>query len=148
MTVIAYDPKTRTIACDSMFNNGSRKSYGQKFREIGKHKVALFAGDVRLGNRACTLLADGLPLTQEILIACNIVVFNTLTGACFEYERADKPKRVRKMDAWGTGSEFAIGALAAGATPEFAALVACTHSASCGGKVHVFTSRRGHANTG
>lgn len=140
MTVIAYDPKTRTIACDSLFNDDSRKFYADKFRVVG-NKVLFFAGDQRMGHRGMDLLEAKQPLPLSVLEACTLVVFDTRYGTCFEYDDTPKARKVRRIQAWGTGSELALGALAAGASAEYAAQVACTHHIKCGGKIRVFGRR-------
>lgn len=139
MTVIAYDPKSRSIACDSMFNNGSRKFMGKKYRWLSPTRVGIFAGDTVRGHDALDRIQQNLPLTKDIIDTCEVVVFDTKTGLCYEYDGVkEKPLRVKKIAAWGTGDELALGAMAAGAGPAYAVQVACTHNIECGGKIFVF----------
>lgn len=142
MTVIAYDHKRKTLSVDSLFVSGERKSYGSKFRVLDDGRVIVFAGDAKEGRKAAMAIEAGLAPTLAAIASCTIVVLYTKgrqKGQVLMYDDNPEYERVTKTDAWGTGSDFAMGALDAGATSEEAVKIACKRSASCGGKVHTFT---------
>lgn len=141
MTCIAFDHKTNTLAVDSQFtSNGDRISYGRKFRVI-RDFVAVFAGEVMSGNRALDLLEDGEGLPLSLIEKCTVVVMylkGSRKGQVFTYCDGVQPERVRRIYAWGSGGDYALGALSAGVSATEAVTIACHYSASCGGKVHTF----------
>lgn len=60
-------------------------------------------------------------------------------GQLYHYERSPHPLHYGDIKvAFGTGKDFAFGALAMGATAEQAALVACKFSTTCGNGVDVY----------
>lgn len=142
MTVIAYDHKTKTLAVDSLFTAGDRKTYGQKFKVLDDGRaVVVFAGDVMQGRRAISYVEQNKALTHEMVAGATVVVMHLTgrrKGAVIVCEDSPAPERVQRSEAWGTGSDFAIAAMDAGASAEEAVRIACKRSASCGGKIHVF----------
>lgn len=142
MTVIAYDHKTRTLAVDSAFTSGERRSYGRKFKELDDGRVVVFAGDVREGRKAIAAIAKGEAPTQTQIANCTLIVMHRRgpwAGRVYAYDENPEPERITKSESWGTGGDFAIAALDAGATAEQAVKITCRRSTSCGGKVHVFS---------
>lgn len=143
MTVIAYDAKTKTLAVDSLYTNGERIGYVKKFRVLNDGRaVVVIAGDYALGRKAMKLVEAGKPLTDTIGAGVTVVLMHLSgkqKGQVFVCEDGPDPQRVKQSEAWGSGSDFAIAALDAGASAEEAVKIACKRSASCGGKVHVFT---------
>lgn len=141
MTVIAFDIKTKTLAVDSAFTSGERRSYGRKYKELADGRVVMFSGDVREGRRAITAIERGEAPTAAQIALCSIIVMHRRgpwAGRVYAYDDNPEPERITKSETWGTGGDFAIGALDAGADAETAAKIACKRSASCGGKIHVF----------
>ena len=142
MTVIAWDAKTKTLAVDSLFTSGDRKTYGQKFKLLEDGRaVVVFAGDVIQGRKAISYIEQNKPLTHEMISGATIVVLYLVgrrRGRLAVYEDSPNVALVLQSEAWGTGSDFAIAAMDAGASAEEAAKIACKRSASCGGKIHVF----------
>ena len=138
MTVLTYDVVTGTAACDSRTTQGERKGYMKKFKELANGKVVMFAGDVREGRAAIRHIERNTAMPVDLLKETTVVVFDKKTGTALVYDETHIPERVNESDAWGSGSDFAIGALDAGATAEEAAKIACRRSTSCGGQVHVF----------
>ncbi len=137
MTVVAWDK--HCLAVDSRFTSGNRKYNGQKFKVIDDGtRVVVFAGEVRAGRKAIRLLEAGKPLTDAITKAATILVFNFLTAELTTYEDGPAGELVKEVDAWGSGSDFAIGALEAGVWAETAVKIACKYHNECGGKIHVF----------
>lgn len=145
MTCIAYDHKTKTLAVDSQFTSGGdRISYGEKFN-VGENYVAVFAGDTISGHKALALLKAGESPTVALIEKCTVVIMYTRgrkAGQVYVYDDASEPRRVKRIDAWGSGSDYAVGALSAGASAYEAVQIACHYSATCGGKIHTFNSER------
>lgn len=143
MTAIAYDAKNKTLAVDSLFTAGGRKTYGTKYRLLADGRVVVvFAGGVVQGLKALDNLAAGKPITHEQIENVTIVAMylrGRRKGTVLVYEDSPTPTRHRGFGAWGSGSDVAIGALSAGASAEDAVKIAIKHHAECGGKVHVFT---------
>lgn len=143
MTVIAFDAKTGTLAVDSMYTNGERTGYVKKFRVLDDGRaVVVIAGDFALGRKAMKLVEAGKPLTETIGAGVTVVLMHLKgrkKGQVFVCDDGPDPERVKRSEAWGSGSDFAIAAMDAGASAEEAVKIACRRSASCGGKVHVFT---------
>lgn len=142
MTAIAYDPKTKTVACDSLAVQEGRKSYVKKYKVLPDGRIVFVCGAFRWLRVAADAVRRGLDLTQRMLDEASVVVFDPKRGTCFAYDDDIKPRRVTQHETWGTGSDFAIAALDAGATVEQAVKIACKRSDSCGGKVHVFTTEK------
>ena len=142
MTVIAWDAKNKALAVDSLFTAGDRKTYGQKFKVLEDGRaVVVFAGDVVQGRKAIAHVEQNKPLTHEIVAGATIVLLHLKgrkRGRVIVCEDSPNAEVVRHSEAWGTGSDFAIAAMDAGASAEEAVKIACKRSASCGGKVHVF----------
>jgi ATP-dependent protease HslVU (ClpYQ) peptidase subunit len=145
MTVIAFDHKTKTLAVDSQFTSGGdRISYGRKFRHI-RDGVAVFAGCAVSGMKALDLLEAGEPLTHGLIEKVTVVVMmlhGKKKGHVYSYNDSVHPERVKRIYAWGSGGDYALGALSAGANAHDAVQIACHYSASCGGTIHVFSPER------
>lgn len=138
MTILAYNRNERSIACDSRFTTGERKQYGRKFKELADGRVILFAGDVREGRKAIRYIERNAALPADLLTETVVVVFDRKRKVVLVYDEHHVPERVRDSEAWGSGADFAIGALDAGASAEQAVKITCRRSTSCGGKIHVF----------
>ena len=74
---------------------------------------------------------------DELYKKATVVLLDT-RGRLWLYEDND-PQPIKHPDAWGSGRDFALGALSMGATAKEAAQIACKHSTTCGGKIHTFT---------
>lgn len=137
MTVIAWDGSQ--LAWDSRATAGDRKHTVKKFRNLNDGRVIVVAGhlsDITLAKR----LLDGKdlpPLPKALTERSRIVVWQD--GVVYAYDEGTEARRVRAPEAWGTGQEYAIGALACGSSAEWAATIACKHSSTCGGKIHTIT---------
>lgn len=137
MTVIAWDK--HCLAVDSRFTSGNRKYNGQKFKVIDDGKrVVVFAGEVRAGRKAIRLMEAGKPLTQEVTTKATILVLDFLKSELTTYEDGPDGSLVTDVDAWGSGADFALGAVAAGVWAETAVQIACKYHNECGGKIHTF----------
>ncbi len=133
MTIVAWDGKT--LACDSMMVEGGRKSWCMKFwrTESGVYTGAGKWTDLRAIVRA---LSTGQPVDED-LYADTLAIHLDTSGKLWLYEDAE-PQLVKGREAWGSGRNFALGALSMGAMAAEAAKIACKHSTTCGGKIHVF----------
>jgi hypothetical protein len=136
MTIIAY--AGGQIACDSLAVCGDRKSYVKKFRVLDNGNILFVAGEFRQMAKAARLLNKGQPLTQSIVCAATLVLYNPIDGACSVYDETAEPEAVTGGATWGTGQDLGIGALEAGADVVRACEIACKYSNSCGGRIHLF----------
>lgn len=75
---------------------------------------------------------------DESLYGDTLAVHFDMSGKLWLYEDNDA-QLIRGKEAWGSGRDFALGALSMGATAKEAAQIACKHSTTCGGKIHTFT---------
>ncbi len=139
MTVIAWDGKS--IAADKRSERG----------EIVGTVTKLFSGRDGCALATCGMLTKGLmliewfnegsdreewPKFQSTDEFSNLIVAKK--GELWIYGQDSLPLTIAdKFHAWGSGAEFAIGAMAMGATAEEAVLVANRHCASCGHGVDV-----------
>lgn len=75
---------------------------------------------------------------DEDLYGDTLAIHLDVHGKLWLYEDND-PQPVKAKEAWGSGRDFALGALSMGATAAEAVKIACKHSTTCGGKIHTFT---------
>ena len=139
MTVIAWDGKS--IAADRRSERG----------EITGTVLKLFSGRDGYTLATCGTLTKGLILMEwfnkgadrekwpefQSTNDCNNVIV-ARKGELLIYCQDSIPLTVLdKFSAWGSGGEFAIGAMEMGATAEEAVLATNKHCASCGHGVDV-----------
>lgn len=137
MTVIAWDGKQ--LAWDSRATAGDRKHTVKKFRWLKDGRAIVVAGHLSDLTVAKRLLdGKGLPdLPKALTDRSRIIVWQE--GVVYAYDEGTEARKVRAPDAWGTGQEYALGALECGINAERAAGAACKHSATCGGIIHTIT---------
>lgn len=146
MTVIAWDGDS--LAADKLICAGDMKSTGCKIRELqherNKLAVAYYGNVVHAEMMIDWFCAgadpDDFPIEVEQGETGIIVAYPD--GRCFEYEGMPKPMQVLDTyHAWGSGSPYALGAMAAGATAEQAVIHANYHATTCGRGVDVICLR-------
>lgn len=135
MTVIAFDGVN--LAWDSRVTTGDRKATRKKHRQLKDGRTIVAAGVLSNLTKARRLLdGNGLPELPEALVEeTSIIVFDN--GKVWAYDEGSEAVRITHSDAWGSGCEFALGALFTGASAWWACKAACKHSSTCGGKIHV-----------
>ena len=139
MTTIAWSG--RFVAADSQVCYGSTKGMGkvEKLRQIGNTVYACI-GSGALFSPMVEWIEKGAKLEDtpnvEAEFDASVLVFRD--GKCLVYKaRLPYPEELSSPDAWGSGAEFAIGAMHAGATAYAAVEIACMRDVYSGGPVQV-----------
>lgn len=143
MTIAAWDGKT--LAVDSRVETDTLCEYMHKpilkrFKELyagaGSLKGVYMAFDIiRERGSLCSQAAERLQ-------GHDIIILQVKQDGAWIYasETLFNPLELRTpYVAIGSGAEVATGALAAGATAEEAAKIACLHAAGCGGAIMTYT---------
>ena len=138
MTTIAY--KDNRIACDSQATTNGMAVKATKFVKTKNH-IYFVSG----------ALADGFKFIEWLLsdkesehpkFKADVIEFNRKTGEVFVYEGTDCGVMSEgKFEAWGSGAQIAMGAMAAGADCETAVKIACDLDTHTGKKVKVFSTK-------
>jgi hypothetical protein len=147
MTVVVWDGKT--LCADKRATQSDLVRTVTKIRRIRGHLCAV-AGDWDLAQETFKWFEDGASTTELppfFRDKDNWVAFVVVTpeGRLLKYERSPYPMDYTEAVAddgfyvIGSGRDFAIGALAMGATPRQAVLIASRHCISCGNGVDEFT---------
>lgn len=142
MTCIAY--KDGILAADTLMVNCDRKGYTNKLFTHGNEAIAL------CGDFARAL--EMLEWYQAGAVTANFpakrdendfgrLVIATDCGVCTYENRPYPVIHTERFVAYGTGADFAVGAMAMGASAEQAVKVAIEHCASCGGVVESLNVR-------
>ena len=145
MTVVVYDGST--VAVDS---GGSQDGTVHRIKKwyLSENEHVLI---VRVGNSMVSgamlewwkgersefpngaKLADGL---------AELIVFHA-EGTVLRYATSEQPDVIRKSCAFGSGKDFAYGALHWGANAKMAVEAACYYSVHCHTPIDTFLSREG-----
>lgn len=142
MTCIAY--KDGILAADTLMVNNERKSYTQKLFRHGNQCVAI-CGDFARGMEMLAWFKGGAipaeyPAKRDPNDFARLVVAQD-DGIC-TFENGPFPFWHKELfTAYGTGADFAIGAMAMGASAVEAVKVAIEHCASCGGNIEALNVR-------
>lgn len=134
MTVIAWDGKT--LAADRQSTCGEIRLIKTKLRRLDNGLVAATAGDSDSGLVLLEWLENGSdpdkwPAFQNTADWVILIVWKN--GKVYAYNQRCVPMLVEDpYMAWGSGSAFALGALAMGATAAQAVEAANKHCTSCG----------------
>lgn len=133
MTVIAWDGTA--LAADRQTGYGEQKYESEKLWKLDNGEVLAIAGD----------LAYALKLAEWYKAGADPTKYPNKTGedwgrivvashrGCVTYEGYGMAIPVRaKFAAWGSGRDFALGALAMGADARRAVEITNAHCASCG----------------
>lgn len=148
MTVVAWDESI--IAVDSLgsirgtcfgvekYATGSHFQRRFVLMHTGEHAYGLTLQDWYIRNP----IADKFPAPNEKQEGSRLIVANV--DGVFWYEGS--PLALRSIDkymAFGSGMDFAIGAMAHGANAIEAVAAACKHDDGCGGPIVAFNYRTG-----
>jgi hypothetical protein len=134
MTVIAWDGKS--VAVDKQGNFGELRQATTKFKKLPTGEVLLWGGTAENGIAMADWYARGadpkdFPPEQRTDSWSRLVV--VAKDKVLHYEQMPIPQRIEdSFCAWGSGRDFALGALAMGADARKAVEVACRFCTSCG----------------
>ena len=139
MTVIAYDGKT--VAADKQCVNGSTKSTTTKLIRLDSGMIVGMTGTLSSGLLVLDWLNGKLsewPKCQEDKDRWAMVIV-IKDGVVKVYEQNPAPVLIKdEFMAWGSGGDFAIGAMAMGATAKESVEIANRFSTDCGMGIDVF----------
>lgn len=144
MSVVVWDGKT--LAVDRQATCGELRMNVRKARYLAcADETVAWTGDHELGIVLANWYENGAkpedwpPAQRDKDRWCRLIVVSRRGGLKF-YEMEPVAQRYRDAPyaAFGSGRDFALGALAMGATAEQAAEVACRFCVTCGGGVDVF----------
>lgn len=147
MTTIAYN--RGVLAVDKQANDGDLISKAGCKLVHGEDFVYAIAGTLYKGIRFAQWKETGMEEDPPSLKGCTVVRMDLQTGNCTLYEGTtygipvDDP-----MYAWGTGSHIAVGAMAVGASPEEAVLIAGKWDRNTGLGVQVVYSEKARKRLG
>lgn len=136
MSVIAYDGKT--VAADKQATCMGLRLTATKIKTLLSGEVLAWTGEQDSGEMMAAWYADGAdpkkwPSCQNDKdLWCRLIVFGT-DGKVKTYER--QPVAFAMEDAtmaWGSGRDYAIGAMAKGADALEAVQIACRFDNGCG----------------
>lgn len=134
MSVIAWDGKV--VAADRQATGGEMRRATKKIRRIGTGEILACTGDEAGGLEMMRWYEDGAdrakwPAAQNTDRWTRLIVIDR-RGARV-YEQACEPIIIRKpFMAWGSGRDFAMGAMAVGADARRAVQVANRFNCYCG----------------
>jgi hypothetical protein len=140
MTTIAI--KDEEMAVDRQASDGGLKyTTKQKSFRVGDRVFAI-AGNLACGLKTVNWItgdrSDECPLDDDTVI----IDFNLATGKVYVWEAPGWPvEHIDRLGAWGTGSNLAIGAMAAGADAYDAVEIAAAWDDGTGMGVDLWTMR-------
>ena len=137
MTTVAFDGKS--LAADSQTTTGSIRGTTVK---IAKNKAGFLvagSGDLCVIKQWLNWVLDGMPPERqpEHCRESNIIVVDPRGRVTVFEDNAVALSPPRKQWALGTGSDIALGAMAAGADARQAVKIACKLDVYSGGRVVV-----------
>ncbi|BDU76277.1 hypothetical protein [Mesoterricola sediminis] len=134
MTVIAWDGKT--LAVDRMGTNGDKKFPAKKCRKTQNGDIIAWSGTLEVGITLADWWEAGRdpktwPEAQKGEDWTRLVIL--MGGQVYTMEQLPVLQPVESpFHAWGSGSEFAMGAMAMGADARKAVEIASQLCPSCG----------------
>lgn len=143
MTVAAYDG--RSVAIDRQVTNGNLRRRGQKWLRLRDGSLVFWTGAEASAIAVAHWCDRGgdpaaWPECQRGDDWANVMLLHG--GALYHFETEPHPVRIRgRFAAWGSGRDFAIGAMDRGASATEAVRVACRHDVNCGMGVDAFDLR-------
>lgn len=144
MSVVVWDGKQ--IAADRQGTVNEMRTQMEKVHRADDGSVLAFTGNAGYGLQLCAWYnagarADNWPAFQGTDDWCRLIVAKP--GLCVHYETQPIPMPVLDdFAAWGCGRDFAMGALAAGATAKEAVEAASRFNVHCGMGVTVMEPQR------
>ena len=139
MSIVAWDGKS--IAADKMSISDGMCTTVTKIVRLDDGRVAAWVGETSIGLALLEWIKTGnpdkWPVTQRTENWACLIVANW-DGVIF-YEREPFAQEVHEpFMAWGSGRDFAIGAMAMGANAKQAVEIANTFSTTCGNGIRCF----------
>jgi hypothetical protein len=142
MSIVVWDGKS--LACDRQATVAGLKHIGYKFRPLtdGSRGVMAFTGELAQGLAMMHWYESGavreqFPHFQNTDMWSRLIVAQP--GYCCYYEATPFAIPViESFAAWGSGRDFALGALARGASAKQAVEIACHFNTDCGLGVDCF----------
>jgi hypothetical protein len=134
MSVVVWDGKT--LAADRQVTTSGLGVMGTKMRKHGSIILA-WTGDIDLGLALAdwyckgAILADRPKCQEDKDKWCRLIVADSTGCRYYETEMIPIPV-MAPFAAWGSGRDFAYGALEMGADAQRAVTVASIHSIDCG----------------
>lgn len=144
MTCIAWDGKS--VAADRQMNYGN---FRREFHKLQQHKREILA--------TCGTACSGLALVEWYVQGCKKQDFPAIQSdkeewsslivisvhGVWVYEKTSEPLPVYEpFMAWGSGRDFAMGAMAMGADAKQAVEIACKYDVNCGMGIDVMEIAR------
>ena len=146
MSVVAWDG--RTLAADKQATHASKICVCTKIRRLDTGEVLAWTGAMGPGLAMAKWYENGAdlekwPKSQENKDDWSRLIVASAAGVItYEQYPVALPCEDRFM-AWGAGCDFAVGAMAYGASAESAVQIAIRFSDGCGCGIDVFTVRTG-----
>lgn len=143
LSVVAWDGKT--LAADRQGSQGDLRFRTCKIRKLPNGDLVAFTGPLENGMAVALWYEKGAdpaawPASQKGDDWSRLIVVSR--GKVFVYEQLPLRQPVlERVAAWGSGRDFALGAMAMGATAERAVQVASRFASSCGFGVQAFQVR-------
>ena len=133
MSVIVTHFPSRTMASDSQINSAGVRLYAQpKIRRIRGALVAT-VGDAADGLAFWHWYESGGRIGENPELGDGFAAVVMTEAGVFEVEQNCYPDRIPSgVSVIGSGRDVALGALAAGASPEGAVAIACEIANDCG----------------
>lgn len=143
MTVIAWDGTT--LAADKQLSAGGMRMKATKIKRLANGDVAAICGDAFSGYALFDWYERGadlgaMPDFQKTDDFANIIVANK-DGCKYLMKQPAWLTVEDSFSAWGSGADFAMGAMAMGADAIRAIEIAGMFSTGCGLGVDAFTIR-------
>jgi 20S proteasome alpha/beta subunit len=136
MTIIVWDGTT--LAADRLASRQGHASTVDKLFRLDNGELAAFTGDYREGARLLYWYLHGRehadypkPLTGNGDVPATLIVAG-LDGFVTIYEGPIGMRIYDRVAAFGSGRDYAYGAMSMGADAYTAAMVACQHEVNCG----------------
>lgn len=143
MSIVAWDGKT--IAADRQGSAGDLRFRTSKIWTLNNGDIVAFTGAIENGMAVAQWYENGAdtaawPASQKGEDWSRLIVVSH--GKVFVFEQLPiKQAVLDRMAAWGSGRDFALGAMAMGATAEQAVKIASRFASSCGLGVQAFRVR-------
>lgn len=134
VTVIAWDGKT--LAADRQATSAECRREVRKIFRLKNGEIASFCGAEAGARELLSWYEDGAdPAKYPPLQATNDwvrLILVTRKGVFWYEQRPVKHALLEKFFAWGSGRDYALGAMAAGASAKQAVAITCRYSVDCG----------------
>lgn len=142
MSVVVWDGKT--LAADRQATNAGLRRRVSKMKQLADGTILAFVGKQDTGLALLKWYeeghqADKFPASQKDKDDWSSMIVVQPNGTVFVYEQWGEPiETFDEYMAWGSGRDFAIGAMAMGADAKRAVEIASQFSTDCGMGVEAF----------